>query len=76
VSFMEGLSPDAQLVLILCAFSLATMVIMAIFLIVGSRKKTRNLSETIREVARFREPHLPIVRSLDEPTSLEETQDV
>jgi hypothetical protein len=58
-NILKSLSPEAQIVLVVCAFALAVMFLMMMFLIISSRAKTRNLSETLRELGHLRDRRLP-----------------
>ncbi len=68
MDFIKGLPPEVQITLVICAFALACIVIMAIFLIVGSRKRTDNLSKVIQQV--------PSLRGSDKPKDSDNAQDI
>ena len=52
-NLLKSLSPETQIVLVVCVFALAVVLLMMVFLIISSRGKTRNLSETVRELGRL-----------------------
>jgi hypothetical protein len=58
-NILKSLSPEAQIVLVVCLFALAVVFLMMVFLIISSRAKTRNLSETLRELGHLRDRRLP-----------------
>ena len=52
-NLLKSLSPETQIVLVVCVFALAVVLLMMVFLIISSRGKTRNLSETVSELGRL-----------------------
>jgi hypothetical protein len=68
VGFIEGLTPEVQITLVICAFALGCIVIMAIFLIVGSHRRTENLSRVMKQV--------PSLRGSDKPADPDKAQDI
>jgi predicted PurR-regulated permease PerM len=47
--WLSHLTPEVQIVLIICAFSLLVIALMTLFLIVSSRGKTQNLTTIMHE---------------------------
>ena len=58
-NLLRSLSPEVQTVLVVCVFALAIVFLMMMFLIISSRAKTRNLSETLRELGHLRDRKPP-----------------
>jgi hypothetical protein len=54
-NILKSLSSEVQIVLVVCVFALAIVLLMLVFLIISSRAKTRNLSDTLRELGHLRE---------------------
>lgn len=63
---VEGLSPEAQLALIICAFAIVCIIIMAIFMMIVDRNKMQTatkganrIGKLIGKLRKDRSPNLP-----------------